>query len=290
MKYLVLILLLSSTTAFAGKILDESISVNPYTLPGDSERNQLPLSGVRLHESNDFYGKTDKLVSEAMSLNVMGSWSKYFATSFGYKGRFVTPILKTKNDEAKLPNPIGIHAEWVELGLNQSITLFKEDGIAALKLDGGISYNDFGDHSFVDIYKSVHEAVGSPDESDKFGKRVDANFISSTGGLSLVIPFGDHLNLMTSYQVMNSKIFREDAQEATLIWSVSKDLAFSAKYSFIKQIRSQYYDLRNNREQFIGAVRLFKFWTPSIMYVSPFVKGDKHGQWYLSPLSVTYPF
>lgn len=290
MKTVVFLLLALSTSAFAGKILDESISVNPYSLPGDSERNQLPVSGVRLHEANDFYGKTDKLTTEAMSLNVMGSWGKYFATSVGYKGRYVTPVLKTKNGKDKLPAPLGIHAEWVEVGLNQSITLFKEEGLGAIKLDGGVSYNDFGDHSFTDIYKSVHEALGAPDESGQFGKRLDANFISSSGALSLVIPFGDNVNLMTSYQVMNSKAFREDAQEATLIWSISKDMAFSAKYSFINQMRSEFYDLRNNREQYHASVRLFTFWTPSIMYVSPYIKGDKHGQWYLSPLSVTYPF
>lgn len=275
---------------YASTILDESISVNPYTLPGDSERNQLSLSGVRLHEANDFYGKTDKLTTEALSLNVMGIWAKYFATSVGYKGRFVTPILRTKNGEGKLPAPIGIYAEWAEVSLNQSVTLFPDSQWAALKLDAGVGYNDFGNHGFADIYTSVHDSLGSPDERDQFGQQQDDHFISSSASASLIIPWGDHLNLITSYQVMNSKIFREDAKEATLIWSVSKDLAFSAKYSYVKQLRSEFYDLKDHREQFLGAVRLFKFWTPSIMYVSAHVKGDKFGQWYLSPVSFTYPF
>lgn len=289
MKLLPFLLLLLSFSAAASNVLDESLSVNPYTLPGDSEHTHLPLSGVRLHEANDFYGKTDKLTTEAVSLNVMGIWKKYFATSLGYKGRYVTPILRTKNGEGKLKKPIGVHAEWVELMLNQSITIF-QDSWVSLKLDGGIGYNDFGDHSFADIYKSVHDEVGSPDERSQFGKRLDDNFISSTAAASIIIPIGHHINLITSYQVMNSKIFREDAQEASLIWSISKDLAFSAKYSFVKQIRSEFYDLKDHRHQYLGGVRLFKFWTPSIMYVSEYVKGDKYGQWYLSPLSLTYPF
>lgn len=289
MKLFPLLVLLFSLPSFAGKILDESLGVNPYTLPGDSERNHLPVSGVRLHEANDFYGKTDKLTTEALSLNVMGTWGHYFATSVGYKGRFVTPVLRTKNGEGKLDTPLGIYGEWAEISLNQSVTLFQESWVA-LKLDGGITYNDFGDHSFADIYKWVHDEVGSPDERSKFGTPVDDNFIGSSAAGSIVIPIGDHINLIGSYQVMNSKIFREDAQEAALIWSLSKDLAFSAKYSTVKQIRSEFYDLKNRREQFIGAVRLFEFWTPSIMYVSPYIKGDKHGQWYLSPLSLTYPF
>lgn len=290
MKALLLTLLFASSTSFAGKILDESISINPHALPGDTERTQLGLPGVRLHEANDFYGNTDKHTSEAMSLSVMGNWGKYFSTGISYKGRFVQPALRLTNDKDKLTTPIGIYAEWAETSLNQSITVFKEDGIGAIKLDGGVGYNDFGKHGFTGLYQSVHEALGAEDDSDEFGERLEENFISSTFGGSIVIPFGDHINLIGSYQVMNSKIFREDAQEATLIWSISKDLAFSAKYSFIKQIRSNFYNLKNNREQFHGGVRLFKFWTPSIMYVSDYIKDDKYGQWYLSPVSFTYPF
>ncbi len=289
MKVFSLLILLISLHAHARKILDESVSVNPYTLPGDTENTQLPLSGLRLHEANDFYGKTDKLTTEALSLNVMGTWKKYFATSLGYKGRFVTPVLRTKNGENPLPRSLGIYAEWAELKFNQSITLFQKSWIG-VKLDGGVSYNDFGNHSFADIYQDVHDSLGSHDEREKFGKPVDDHFIASTMGGTIIFPVGDNINLLTSYQVMNSKIFREDAHEATLIWSVSKDLAFSAKYSYIKQIRSEFYDLKDHRTQYLGGVRLFKFWTPSIMYVSEYIKGDKYGQWYLSPLSLTYPF
>ena len=290
MKFIALLLLAFSPLTFASKILDESISVNPYALPGDSERNHLSLKGVRIHESNDFYGGTDKLVSEAMSLSVMGNYWKYFSTSVSYKGRYMQPILKTKNGAAPLPQKIGIYAEWVEVGLNQSITLFNDDEWGAIKLDGGVAYNDFGEHNFANIYREVHHAVGSPDETSKFGEKTYANFISSTAAATVIIPVGNQINLIGSYQVMNSEVFREDAQEASVVWSVSEDLAFSAKYSYIKQLRSDFYDLRNSRNQFIAAARFLKIWTPSIMYVSPFVKGDKHGQWYLSPLSLTWPF
>lgn len=290
MKFLAALLLMITSTAFASKILDESISVNPYALPGDSERNHLMLPGIRLHEANDFYGSTDKHTSEAMSLTVMGNWAKYFSTSVGYKGRFVQPALRLKNSDDKLATPIGIYAEWAEVNLNQSVTMFQDSGFFALKIDGGVTYNDFGDHSFTDIYQSVHEALGAEDDSDEFGQKLSENFIGSTASASLILALSDHINLIGSYQVMNSKIHREDAQEASLIWTVSKDLAFSAKYSFIKQINSEFYALRNNRTQFVGGVRLFKFWTPSIMYVSEYIKGDDEPQWYLSPLSLTYPF
>ena len=289
MKFLALVIYLFSIQAFASKILEESINVNPYALPGDSERNYLPVKGVRVHEANDFYGGTDKLISESVSLSVLGNYWKNFSTSVSYKGRYVQPILKTKNGREPLPEKIGIYAEWAEVMLNQSVTFVANDSIA-LKIEGGVGYNDFGEHGFADVYEAVHEAVGSPDERDKFGDKTHDNFISSSAGASLILPIGDHINILGGYQIMNSKIFREDASTGSVIWSVSKDLAFSATYSYIKQIRSSYYDLRNHRHQYIGAVRLFTFWTPSIMFVSPYVRGDKYGQWYLSPISFTYPF
>lgn len=272
------------------KILNEAISVNPYMLPGDSEHNPLALPGIQIHEANDFYGKTDKFITEAMSLRVMSNWGKYFSTSIKYKGRFVTPALRPKNGEEKFPTPLGIYAEWAETTLNQSVTLFEENQWGAFKVDAGLGYNDFGNHNFAKIYRGVHERMGSPDERDQFGTPESDNFISSTVATSFIIPIGDEVNIIASYQVMNSKVFREDAQEITLIWSRSENLAFSAKYSFVKQIRSEFYRLKDNRIQYAGSIRLFKYWTPSIFFISPYVEGDKYGQWYLSPLSLTYPF
>ena len=220
----------------------------------------------------------------------MGIWKDRFSTSLSYKGRFVQPILKTRFGKEELPAPLGIYAEWAELMLNQSVLLTHDDLWPAIKLDGGIGYNDFGDHAFADYHRNIHSAVGSKNEEDRYGKKQNDNFITTSAAASIILPFSDQLNLMGSYQIMNSKIFREDTQEISLVWRKSENFAASVKYSFVNQIRSEFYDLRNHRNQFIAAVRLFKFWTPSIMRVSTYVRGDKYGQWYLSPISLTYPF
>ncbi|HXH75449.1 MAG TPA: hypothetical protein VNJ08_10820 [Bacteriovoracaceae bacterium] len=289
MKFLLLLLFIT-LPSLASTVLSEFIKVNPYTLPGDTEQNHLPLPGIRWHESNDFFGKTDKLMTQTSSLNVMGIWKDRFSTSLSYKGRFVQPILKTRYGEEELPSPIGIYAEWAEVMLNQSVTFMNKDSWPALKLDGGLGYNDFGDHPFADYHRNIHSFVGSENEENRYGKKQDVNFITTSAAASIILPFNDQLNLMGSYQIMNSRVFREDAQEASLVWRKSESFAASVKYSFVKQKRSEFYDLRNHRTQFIWAVRLFKFWTPSIMHVSTYVRGDKYGQWYLSPISLTYPF
>lgn len=284
-----LLLLGTPLTAGAGKVLEEYIRVNPYSLPGDVERNHLPVPGISYHDANDFFGDTDKLVTEVSTLNFLTVWKERYSTSLSYKGRFLQPILKRKHGEQELPAPLGIYAEWAEVMLNQS-AIWEVTSWVAFKLDGGIGYNDFGNHVFADYHRKIHSAVGSKNQEDRYGDLEDANFFTATTSASLVFSLSTEINAMSSFQVMNSKLFRENAQEFSLVWSKSPDFAASVKYSFIKQIRSEYYELRNNRTQMTAALRLFRIWTPSIMKVSTYVKGDKYGQWYLTPISLTYPF
>ncbi|MES2528100.1 MAG: hypothetical protein V4598_13485 [Bdellovibrionota bacterium] len=288
MKYFLFFLM--TLPSFAGTVLPELISVNPYSLPGDSERNHLSVAGVRWHESNDFFGKTDKLMTQTSSLSALINWKDFYSTSLSYKGRFVQPILKTRYGKDELPAPLGIYAEWAELMLNQSAILTHDSIWPVLKLDGGLGYNDFGDHAFADYHRNIHSLVGSKNEENRYGKKLADNFLTTSAAASIIFPFSDQVNLVGSYQVMNSKIFREDAQEVSLVWRKSENFSISFKYSYIKQLRSEFYDLTNHRNQSIAAIRLFRFWTPSIMRVSTYVRGDKYGQWYLSPISFTYPF
>lgn len=112
-KKVFLIFLFLLATSAEGKILGESIAVNPHALPGDSEATSLSLPGLRLHESNDYFGETDKLVSGGGSITLMGVW-KHFSTSISHKGRFIQPILETRNDQSELDEKIGVYAESIE--------------------------------------------------------------------------------------------------------------------------------------------------------------------------------
>lgn len=289
MNILIVMIALITLPVRAAKILDEYVKVSPYALPGDVERNHLPVPGLSYHDANDFAGKTDKLVTEVSTLSVLVVWKERYSSSLTYKGRFMQPILKTRHGEEELPAPLGVYAEWAELMLNQS-AIWEVNSWLGIKLDGGIGYNDLGDHVFADYHRKIHSAVGSENQEDRYGNLEDANFFTSTTAASLIIPVTDRVNVMGSFQVMNSELFRENAQEVSLVWSKSPEFAASLKYTFVKQIRSEFYDLRNNRTQMIAAIRLFRIWTPSIMKVSTYVKGDKYGQWYLTPVSLTYPF
>lgn len=288
MKRLFLCLIFSATAQ--ASILKEYTHVNPFALPGDSEYTHLPLPGVRIHESNDWAGQTDKYMTGSGAAAVGYAWEHY-AFSFGYKGRYITPAVKTKNDAQDLPQPLGVHAEWVETRLDQSVTLYS-DKSWGLKLDFGLSYNDAGDHGFVNIYRDIHKAIGNDTSDSKFGEKLHDWFIGTNAGAFVLIPFGEKINFMSGYSTVNTKPFRDDAWESSIVVRASDDFAVSLKYMYVNQVRSDWYGdaYRKYRHQVVLGLRFFKFWTPSAMYVSPFLKGDSDGQLYVSPISFTYPF
>lgn len=271
------------------KILGEALSVNPYALPGDSECHHLTLPGVRFHEANDYFGETDKMISGTGSLSLMDIWRNY-STSVSLKGRFFQPILQTRNDQTYLQERLGVYAETMEMYWNNSLIFYDRKG-PGLKINFGTGYTDAGNHGLVNVYRKIHEVVASPVNDKKFGEKLHTNYRSTNYGLSLILPLHKRINFLVGGAVYNSKPFRENAIESSLIFNLlGRDYAMSFKYMYINQLRSEWWEPKSHRQQFIFAFRFFSIWTPSLMYVSPYVKGDQFAQFYFSPISITYPF
>lgn len=287
-KNYILLFLFFSLSAHA-KILGETLAVNPYALPGDSEYHHLSLPGLRIHESNDYFGETDKMISGTGSLSAMGIW-RHYSTSISLKGRFFQPILQTRNDQIYLQDSLGVYAETMEMYWNNSFILYGRKG-PGLKINFGAGYTDAGDHGLVNVYRKIHEVVASPVNDAKFGNKLKTNFLSTNYGLSLILPLHKRINLLIGGAVYNSKPFKENALETSFIYNLlGRGYAVSLKYMYINQLKSEWWVPSSHRQQVILAFRLFSLWTPSLMYVSPYVKKDRFAQFYFSPISITYPF
>lgn len=270
------------------RILGEYLRVNPHALPGDTEYHHLSLPGILFHESNDWYGNTDKLISGMGNITVSGVW-RHFSTSLGMKGRFITPILQTRNDQNYLTEKIGVYADSMETSWHNSITIYSQESIA-LKLDFGAAYTDVGNHGLVNLYRQIHDRIGSPVKDEEFGSRLKDSFWVATYGASFVFPLLDSLNMMVGGSAYDSVPFHEKSLQYSLVFSNGRNFAASFKFMYVFQQRSEWYELLGHRRQYIGALRLFSFWTPSFMYVSPYVMNDKFGQVYFSPISFTWAF
>lgn len=287
MKHLLLLLLSLSPLHAKAQILLESRNVNPHALPGDSG-SQLALPGIQLHEFNDYFGETDKLISGGGKLQFL-EIHRYLSASLGLKGRFIQPILETRNDQPSLVEKIGVYAETMETNLNLAYTFYgRSRKSVGLKLTLGLAYTDAGDHGLVNVYRKIHEIIDSPINDDKFGTKLDENFRSMSYGAEFIFPIVTGINILFGTSVLNSKMFYEYSYDLTFLLVYSKNFASSLKFSYVDQKRSSWWNLRDHRRQIITGLRIFEHWTPSLMYVSPYVVGDDYGQLYLSPISFTY--
>lgn len=287
MKYVLALWLILASPAYA-RILGEFLRVDPHALPGDTEYNHLPLPGIHLHEANDWYGNTDKLMSGLGTLSISGIW-KHFSTSLSGKGRLYTPILQTRNDQPDLTNKIGVFADSMETAWHNSITIYGQDSLG-LKLNFGLAYTDVGNHGLVSLYQDIHKTLGYESLEDRWGSRLKDSFITTTYGGAIIFPLADSLNVLAGGSYLDSVAFHEKALELSVVMSFGRGFAASFKYMHVEQGRSEWYDFEPTRRQYIGALRLFGFYTPSFMVVPAHVKGDKYSQVYFSPISFTYPF
>lgn len=289
MKKLLGFFILFSHSLFAD-FLPESVRTSPYVLPGDIYEHQLTRPGVRFTETNDFYGQTDKQITEMGSLGISNIW-KHYSYSFDITGRFVQPVLRTRNDRPELEEKLGIYAEWIEAKFNQSYLFYNDSGFLGLKLDLGLSTNYTGNFSFTDLYENIHEALNATIDSDKYGDRLEDDFYSMSYGAGVVFNLSKYINAYVGQSISNSHFMYERSHNFRLIYSDSKDFALSLKYMYIEQIRSHWYEaLNNSRVQGLLGLRVFGFWYPSVMYVSSYIPGDKYGQWYMSPLAFSFNF
>lgn len=284
----VLILWSASLSSFAA-ILPESVSVLPHPRPGITDRTQLNPPGIQFHEFNDYLGDTDKLITGGARIKGKGIWP-HFSSSLSVGGAYIMPIHKTRSDQPALANKIGIHAETLEVDLDFSYTGYGGvDSWWAYRIDLGIGHFKLGEFGMVNIYRQVHRALGSPILDDEFGEKRKEEFWASNYGLSLIFGPAKFFNFSLGASVYNSVAFYEVAYEASLIMRFSLDYALSLKYAHIDQKNSEWWSFRPNRQHYLVGLRLFTYWTPSAMYVSPYVEGDDFGQTYFSPVSFTIP-
>lgn len=286
-----LFLLFFISQPLQARLLGESVTAISHSLPGDSDNTSLSLPGVQFHEFNDYYGNTDKLITGGGKANLL--WlGQHFSAKASFKASYIQPILRTRNDMDYLKEKIGIHGEELNSQLNLSYTHYRNQrsNEMAIKFNVGAGYANLGNHGMVQMYRQIHRALGLGVSDDKFGPKRKEHFRYFSYGTTLIFPIAQTINFITGVSIYNSKAFYEYLYEAGLIFSFHRYFAFSFKYQWIDQKRSEWWNLTDHRKQVHAGLRLFTYWTPSLMYVSTYVKGDKHPQLYLSPISFTFPF
>ncbi|QDK37174.1 hypothetical protein [Bdellovibrio sp. NC01] len=268
---------------------DWGLPNTPSTAIGDAGTLYLadPSFLFEIH-NNDWIGQTDKLLTFSSNLAYYRNLQtkahpsdptpEAFAVILG--SRLLTPIIKTRFDQEDLPQPEGVLAEWLALQISYSRL------IGRMKFELSFEGDFFGNYHADDIYRTIHEMVASPDDWDRFGERKEGTYGAGSVGLGYL--WNDFLLSTVYYD--RSIVMEDYTIQTSFVWPFSDNFSFAAENRLVFQTYSQLYkDERPYRQEWSLALK-WGFWQGNFKYVSPYLEKDRWGQYFLSPLILSWKF
>lgn len=276
---------------FAFKVLLFSILINtsadavwelpnpPMTGIGDPGSFYLTKEGLTLHVfNNDYLGNTDKLMTASGHLFYYIQDKKH-GWEISAQRRLITPIVKTKHGEPPLDPPPGVYADQLESRGAYSYT------DKHVKIEVALSGEYYAGLGGDNITKFIHKVIGAKDETNKYGEKIDNNYFSGSVGVGLLSKYA--LFMVYAHE---SPVMKEAIARLNLKFS-GKKYQLGIQGEAVHQLQSDFYgdDILDFR---YGYGLSFKagWYQMSANFVSSYLKYDKHGQFFISPLIASWEF
>lgn len=268
-------------------------SIADWTLPntpagniGDPGFFYLPHPSINFQvNNNDFAGSTDKLMTGSTGIYVFLDGEQTEIRQTGYEfaiiGKLLTPIVVTRFDQPPQKSYPGVYADGFEYKVGYS----RID--RNIKFEASLSADLYGHYNGDEVQKRVHEIIASKDYTDLYGSKLHSSYLIGNVGLGRML--GDYFLVMFYYR--NSATIRD------LMYRISfkyeKGLfGIGLQYERARQLESPLYGVENIQEYRTswGISWKFSWYQMTFSYVSNYLKYDAFGQYYLSPLIVSYTF
>lgn len=247
---------------------------------GDPGSFYLNKEGITLHLfNNDYLGHTDKLMTASGSVFAYFSIDPNHGWEFSVQRRLIQPIIRKKFGEVSLDPPKGVYGDQLEsrLGYSHINGLFKFEAAVS-----GEYYAGLGGHK---ITKFIHEAIGAKDETDKYGEKVDNTYLAGSLGFGILTKYA--LLMVYGHE---SPVMREAMARLNLKFS-GKAFQVGLQGEVVQQFQSDFYgeDIEDYRYGY-GLSMKYHWYQFTANYVSPYLKYDKYGQYFISPLVLSWEF
>ncbi len=252
----------------------------PMTGIGDPGSFYLNRQGLTLHLfNNDYIGETDKLMTASGSLFLYWQASKNHGWELSAQRRLTTPIIKTRSGEPAFDPPQGIYGDQLESRLGYSYVNghFKFESAVS-----GEYYAGLGGHRITDF---IHKVIGAKDETDKYGEKIDNSFLAGSIGFGFLTKYA--LFMVYGHE---SPVMREAIARLNFVFGGSSfKIGFQGEV--VQQFQSDFYveDIENYRYGY-GLSMKWDWYQLTANYVSPYLKYDKYGQYFISPLILSWEF
>lgn len=240
---------------------------------------------------NDVYGKTDKQLTGALQLGFLKSWRDSSLES-RIHWLAITPTFKESQGTEYLKAPVGRYSDWIEL--QESWMKFFQLGDETLRFQVSLGVGHIGNHGAKRMHRRLHELIGSSLHGlDYDNQPAGWNW---SGGLELGLIddirtlWGLQKESMLNVGVFQNKFMTDLYISQNHVFSFSEKAKAGLEMRLVRQAESDIYgdDDRLSWRFELAAGFRYKWYRPSIKYVSPFLRGDQMGQTYLDPLAVYF--
>ena len=263
---------------------------------GEASNVHLIPDGAYVHPLyNDVNGGTDKLLTASAKVGVLRTFddNDTGVESVAY-WRLLTPSFKTQFEEDDLPKPVGVFADWSEWknSVSNEVSIFGLD----LRNQLTIGYSDISNKGGKELHQDIHRLTGNSLEHLEYDHQPEGRFFSVAAESGIVsslcvapFPCADTL---ISMQAARSKMMSEAGMQFNLYQDIVPEWWEQAlEVRVVRQLGSQVYSgIKPWRYEVAVGVRVLRYITPTVKYVSSYLVGDDIGQTYFDLLHYNWQF
>lgn len=233
---------------------------------------------------NDIFGGTDKYLSGELQLGWMFTGEEQ-SLSLDYSWRFLTPD-DSPGPDGKVPEVLpGRYADWMEVQASYA-RVFRDFFLRPLRMQYTLGLGHVGDKGARGLHRSIHELTGSSLDGLEYSEQPRGSDVSRGIELSLL----GESNLIYSLGGLANKFMHEIYFRTNFVSESRNELRWGAEGKLIRQLRSEAYtDPRVWRYELSSGLR-WRWYRPSIKFVSSFLESDKVPQIYFDPLAVFFEY
>ncbi len=264
----------------------------PLLIPGESPHLYLVPEGLSLNPFvNDMWGDTDKLLTGGANLrHLTDAWGGSLHSSLNW--RFFVPDNEPKHGRAKLDPAPGHYADWLSLQSSWARTFEIKEELFKLQLTGGLAH--IGEHGAAEVHSLLHSLVGA-DKKNLSYEDQPTGYNTEYGAEFAWIPSLLEQGLLQVEQQLaigesRYKVLSERWVSWNGIYHDPQTWTYGLELRYINQFSSEtFQDYLEYRHELTFGIRFSEYYSPNILYVSPYVKGDNYGQIYISLFSFNIP-
>jgi hypothetical protein len=289
--YTILLIIFTSTSVSISVFASPFSKAQPVTVPGEVSDLYLASDGWSINPFiNDMWGDTDKLLSGGNQIRYSDRLED-ISILFGLNWRFFVPATEPKHAKPLLEPAPGHYADWLSLQLSALRSVVSDS--VHLNLTLGVSH--IGNHGAKNIHKSLHRLVGADLDGTDYSNQ-PVGFYPEIGAQIGWSPDYLQNNLITdqmeiSLGVAHYAILSEAWAALNFVQLERLAPRWSVGLKTIWQLDSltMQDDITAHRFEFAIGYRFNKYYTPTAVYVSPYVNKDQYPQIYLNLVSFNLP-